>query len=350
MADDAIMLVQAMDIDNDVPPVPSTGSTPAATPQSLLRIRRNLPNAKEKRRYHDVLKRHRDANIQKHPSSIGIHHRKNLGPADHGKDTASIKRNRKLRIQHAIASGSFLVRSLSNLGEIYGPSAMDQDEPQKLQRLNKDIVAQALCAPLPGMAFDPSSPPSFTEAEMDDLVQVLEAHQMHLASKGKIVLSSEAGRLLRSFAREMMAVVLLCPEKLGCRIGADEFWIQVNLDYLRKKKTRWLTPRVMELLKSAGVNNLPRRPGAKRDDRASSSALADVIMHALDAPGRRPVIDQVRCVIRPSDTLSPWLSKLTASSCRLLLRRARTCPLSLRPSHRPCTLSSAISRPREPDI
>lgn len=299
MADDAIMLDQAMDIDNDVPPVPSTGSTPAATPQSLLRIRRNLPNAKEKRRHHDVLKRHRDANIQKYPSSIDIHHRKNLGPADHGKDSASIRRNRRLRIQHAIASGSFVVRSLSNLAEIYGPSAVDQAEPQKLQRLNKDIVTQALCAPIPGMAFDPSSPPSFTDAEMDDLVHVLEAHQMHLASKGKIVLSSEAGRLLRSFAREMMAVVLLCPEKLGCRIGADEFWIQVNLNYLRKKKIRWLTPRVIELLKSTGANNLPRRSGAKRDDRASSSALADVIMHALDAPGRRPVIDQVRRVIRP---------------------------------------------------
>lgn len=133
---------------------------------------------------------------------------------------------------------------------------------------------------------------------MDDLVRVLEAHQMHLASKGKIVLSTEAGRLVRAFAREMMAVVLLFPEKLGCKIGADEFWTQVNLDYLRKKKIRWLTPRVMELLQSTGANNVPRRTGAKRNDRSSFSALADVIMHALEAPGRHPVIDKVRCVIR----------------------------------------------------
>lgn len=298
MADDVIMFDQAMDIDNDVPPAPSTGSTHAATPQSLLLTHRNLPNANEKRGHHDTLKASLRAKIQKRPSNRDTHHRKDLGLADHGKDSVSIRRNRKLRIQHAIASGSFAVRSLSNLAEIYGPSVVDQDEPQKLQRLNKDIVTQALCAPLPGMAFDLSSPPSFTEAEMDDLVWVLEAHQMHLASKGKIVLSTEAGRLVRAFAREMMAVILLFPEKLGCKIGTDEFWAQVNLDYLRKKKIRWLTPRVMELLKSAGANNLPRRSGAKRDDRASFSALADMIMHALDAPGRRPVIDKVRYVIR----------------------------------------------------
>lgn len=288
MADDAFMLDQAMDIDNDVPHVPSTGSTPAATPQSLLRTRRNC--------HHDVLKRHRDANIQKRPSIIDTHHRKGFSHAAHTREQVNIRRNRKLRIQHAIASGSFVVRSLSNLAEIYGPSAVDQDEPQKLQRLNKDIVTQALCAPLPGMAFDASSSPSFTEAEMDDLVHVLEAHQMHLASKGKIVLSSEAGRLVRAFAREMMAVLLLSPEKLGCRIGADEFWAQVNSDYLRKKKIRWLTPRVMQLLKSGEAYNLLRRTGS--NDRASSSALADVIMHALDAPGRSPVIDQVRCDTR----------------------------------------------------
>lgn len=294
MADDAFMLDQAMDIDNDVPPVPSMGTTPAATPQSLLRTHRNRPNANEKRGHHDVLKRHRDASIQKHPSNLDNHRRKNLGHANHTRDQANIRRNRKLRIQHAIASGSFLVRSLSNLAEIYGPSAVDQDQPEKLQRLNKDLITQALCTPVPGMAFDPSSLPSFTEAEMDDLVHVLEAHQMHLASKGKIVLSSEAGRLLRAFAREMMAVMLLSPEKLGCRIGADEFWAQVNLDYLRKKKIRWLTPRVMQLLKSGEAYNLLRRTGSKRDDRASSSALADVIMRALDAPGKCPVIDQVR--------------------------------------------------------
>lgn len=297
MADDAIMLDQAMDIDKDVPPVPSTGSTPAATPQSLLRTRPNLPYANEKRGNHDPLKPHRGAKIQKHPSSIDTHHRKNLGHVDLGKDSISIRRNRKLRIQHAIASGSFAVRSLSNLAEIYGPSAVDTDEPQKLQRLNKDLVTQALCSPLPGMAFDSSSPPSFTEAEMDDLVRVLEAHQMHLASKGKIVLSTEAGRLLRSFAREIMAVVLLFPEKLGCKIGGDEFWTQVNLDYLRKKKIRWLTPRVMELLKLTGANRSQRRIVATREDRSALSALADVIMHALDAPGRRPVIDKVRCCV-----------------------------------------------------
>lgn len=298
MADDAFMLDQAMDIDNDVPPVPSTDTAPAFTSRSTLRARGNLAVANEKRRHQNVLKRHRDANIQKHPSIIDTHHRKTLGHANHTREQVNIRRNRKLRIQHAIASGSFVVRSLSNLAEIYGPSAVDQDEPQKLQRLNKDIVTQALCAPLPGMAFDPFSPPSFTEAEMADLVHVLEAHQMHLASKGKIVLSSEAGRLLRAFAREMMAVLLLSPEKLGCRIGADEFWAQVNSDYLRKKKIRWLTPRVMQLLKSGEAYNLLRRTGSMRGDRSSSSALADVIMHALDAPGRSPVIDQVRCVIR----------------------------------------------------
>lgn len=337
MAEDANMLDEAMDIDADAPPAPSTSSTSAATPRSPLLARRNVPSANEKRGNHvvgDSLKPRPDSKVIKFSSTPKtVRDRPSYSEKQRRKMImASAQRNRKLRIQQAIANGSFQLRSL-------GYEVANQVEPEQLERLNKDLVTQALYAPVPGMAFDPTIP-SFSEADMGDLVQALEAYQMHLARKGKIVLSDKAGPLLRSFARDVLAIVLLQPDK----ISADDFWTSVALDYEQSKKLKWLTVRVTKLLESTEED-----AAQKRGKISPFAAHVNMVVDALKAPGKYPILDKVCCTVHPSGTLVFWHSILTALSLRRLLRPVRTCRLSSWPSRPPYDASWAISRPHDPD-
>lgn len=337
MAEDANMLDEAMDIDADAPPVPSTSSTSATTPRSPLLARRNVPNANEKRGTHqagDSLKPRPDSKVIKFSATPNtVRDRPSYSEKQRRKMImASAQRNRKLRIQQAIANGSFQLRSL-------GYEVANQVEPEQLERLTKDLVTQALYAPVPGMAFDPTMH-SFSEDDMSDLVQALEAYQMHLARKGKIVLSDKAGPLLRSFARDVLAIVLLQPEK----ISADDFWTSVALDYEQSKKLKWLTVRVTKLLESTEEDAAP-----KRGKISPFAAHVNMVVDALKAPGKHPILDKVRCTVHPSGTLVFWHYILTALSLRRLLRPVRTCRLSSWPSRPPYDASWAISRPRAPD-
>lgn len=338
-----MMLDQAMDIDADVPPVPSTGRTSVATSRSPLRARRNLPNENEKRGNHkvdDSLKPRPDSKIQKSsPNPNAIRHKPSYYEKQRRKMMMiNAQRNRKLRIQHAIANGSFQVRSLS-----YEAAEVDQGEPLQLERLNKDLVTQALYSPVPGMAFDPTVT-SFSEADMGDLVQALEAFQRHLARKGTVVLSDRAGPLLRSFARDVLAIVLIQPDKPGCNISVDDFWTRVTLDYQRSKKVKWLTLRTMNLFESTEQDTAPKRGKA-----SPFSAHLHMVLDALKAPGKHPILDKVRYTVHPSGTLGFWHSILTGLSLRRLPRRMRTSLLSLWPSRPPYDASWAISRPHAPD-
>lgn len=343
MAEDAMMVDQAMDIDANVPPVPSTGSTSATTSRSPLHARRNLLNTNNKRDGHQVgdsLKPRPDAKVHKSSpnSNTTRHHSSYIEKQKRKMTMISVQRNRKLRIQNAIANGSFQVRSLS-----YDPVGVDEGELLQLERLNKELVTQALYSPVPGMAFD-ATMPSFSEADLSDLVQALEAFQRHLARKGKIVLSDKAGPLLRSFARDVLAIVLLQPDKPGYDISVDDFWNHVTLDYQQSKKLKWLTTRVTKLLESTEEDTAP-----KRGKISPFAAHANKVVDALKAPGKHPILDKVRYVAHPPDTLGFWHIMLTAFSLRRLLRRARTCPPSLWPSRPPYGASWAITRPHAPD-
>lgn len=343
MAEDAIMLDPSMDMDTDAPPVPSTPNTSAATSRRLLRPRRILLPANEKRGNHQVddsLKPRPDSKVQKSSSNTNVIHQK-LSYNDKQRRKmimTNAQRNRKLRIQQAIANGSFQVRSLS-----YDSVETDQGEPHQLERLNMALVTQALYSPVPGMAFDPTMA-SFSEADMDDLVQALEAFQRHLARRGSVILSDRAGALLRAFARDVLAIVLLQPEKPGCNISEDDFWTRVSLDYQQSKKLKWLTVRVTKLLESTEEDTAPQR-GKK----SPFAAHVDMVVDALKAPGNHPVLDKVCYVVHPQETLGLWHSILTALPLRRLRRRTRTSPLSLWPSRPPYDASWATSRSPAPD-
>lgn len=292
MAEDAMMLDSAMDIDDQVLPVPSTGGTTVTTSRNALHARRDLSNANAKRGSRDALKPRAGTKVQKpSSSSFNAKRRRELDyPGKIADDSRKLARKNKRCIRSAVASGSFDVRAVDDLAELVGPSAVDKDEPHKLQRLNPHIVAEALNEPLPGMAFDPAAPSCFTEADMADLVQALEATQMHLASRGKVRLANEAGSLLRCFSREILFMVLVRPKKLGFRIASDEFWTQVNMDLHWGKKTRWLTRMATKILRESYVDTCPMF-----SYNMSFPARADVVMAALESPGKHPVIDEVRC-------------------------------------------------------
>lgn len=292
MAEDAMMLDPAMDIDDHVSPVPSTSATTVTTSRNALRARRDLPNANARRGSRDALKPRPGTKVQKSSSSSFNHKRRRdlVCPGKIADDSRKLARKNTRCIRRAVASGSFDVRAVDDLAEWVGPSAVDKDEPYKLQRLNPHIVAEALNEPLPGMAFDPAAPLCFTEAEMADLVQALEATQMHLASRGMVRLADEADSLLRGFAREVLFMVLDRPEKLGCRIASDEFWTQVNMDLHWAKKTRWLTRKATKILRESYVDTCPMF-----SYNMSFPARVDVVMAALKSPGKHPVIDEVRC-------------------------------------------------------
>ncbi|KAG6362689.1 hypothetical protein INS49_007782 [Diaporthe citri] len=299
MAEDVSTLDQAMDIDADVPRVPSTGSTSVATSRSPLRARRNLPNENDKRRNNQVddsLKPRPDAKVHKSSSNANTtrHNPSYLEKQKRKMMMINVQRNRKLRIQNAIANGTFQIRPLG-----YDSVEADQGEPQQLERLNKDLVTQALYSPVPGMAFDPTMT-SFSEADMGDLVQALEAFQMHLARKGTIVLSDRAGPLLRSFARDVLAIVLLQPDKPGWNISVDDFWARVALDYQQSKKLKWLTLRVMKLLEPAEEDTAP-----KRGKGPPFAARMNVVLDALKAPGKVPVLD--KAIAEASEDIPPFI-------------------------------------------
>ncbi|KAK7734772.1 hypothetical protein SLS63_004192 [Diaporthe eres] len=297
MAEDAIMLDPSMDIDTDAPPAPSTRSTSAATSRRLLRPLRILVPAIEKRGNHQVddsLKPRPDSKVQKsssNPNAI----RQKLSYDDKQRRKMimiNAQRNRKLRIQHAIANGSFQIRSL-------GYDSVEVDQGEQLERLNKDLVTQALYSSVPGMAFDPTMA-SFSEADMGDLVQALEAFQRHLARKGSVVLSDRAGPLLRSFARDVLAVVLLQREKPGCNISVDDFWTRVALDYQQSKKLKWLTVRVTKLLESTEEDTTP-----KRGKKSPFAAHVDMVVDALKAPGMHPVLD--KALAEANEDMPPFI-------------------------------------------
>ncbi|KAI7785650.1 hypothetical protein LA080_006670 [Diaporthe eres] len=299
MAEDTIMLDPSMDMDTDAPPVPSNRSTSAATSRRLLRPRRILLPANEKRGNHQVddsLKPRPDSKVQKSSSNTNAIHQK-LSYNDKQRRKVimiNAQRNRKLRIQQAIANGSFQVRSLS-----YDSVETDQGEPQQLERLNKALVTQALYSPVPGMAFDPTMA-SFSEADMDDLVQALEAFQRHLARKGLVILSDRAGPLLRAFARDVLAIVLLQPEKPGCNISEDDFWTRVSLHYQQSKKLKWLTVRVTKLLESTEEDTAP-----KWGKKSPFAAHVDMVVDALKAPGNHPVLD--KALAEANEDIPPFI-------------------------------------------
>ncbi|KKY37936.1 hypothetical protein UCDDA912_g02154 [Diaporthe ampelina] len=287
MAEDIIMLNQAMDVDTGVPPVPSTGGTSSVHPRSPLCARRSIPNGNDKRgNMYDSLKLRPGSKVQKNSSHSQANRHKDSGHAEQRRKMINTQRNRKLQIQHAVANGTFQIRTLSDLGEGNRPTTVDQDGSQQIQRLNKDIVAQALYGPVPGMTFDPALP-SLNETDMADLVQALEAFQMHLARKGRVALTDRAGALLRAFARDVLAMVLLRPDKRGCKIAADDFWAQVAVDYTQSKKARWLTMRASRLLGSSAAATVPKWRRGK-----PFTAHGSVVLNALEAPGRHPVIDE----------------------------------------------------------
>lgn len=293
MAEDAIMLDQVMDIDENMPTAPSTVGSAATTSRNPLRTRRSPGNANEKRGNRDPLKPRPSAKVQKSSSNPNTNRHNGSGHADQNSEITyrawKVARYRKRCIKRAIASGTWEVPAISNLEEIVGRSAVDQHEPHKLQRLNAHIVTQALQEPLPGMAFDAAAPPTFTDADMADLVRALEAYQMNLAAKGRVRLASEAGSLVRSFARDVLYIVLMRPEKLNHKIASGGFWEQVGWDLQRAKKVRWLAQRVIKMLDFKMVSTCPLFSFAM-----SFPAQVDVVLAALDHPGKHPVIDEVR--------------------------------------------------------
>lgn len=283
MGEEAIMLDEAMDIDNNVFPVPADGNTSAATSQNPLPAHRNLSNPNEKRRSHGSLKIHPGAGVQKASSNAKIIRHNSSFREQKQK---MIRRTLRLqRIQRAIADGSYQIRSSDPQGEGSSTANKHQGAMEQIQRLDQNLVTAALFEPVPGMTFDPTAPWAFNnQTDMKDLMQSLEAFQMHIARKGQVVLSHRSGPLLRGFARDVLATVLVQQARPGSQIGVVDFWTQVALNYEHSKKVKWLTTRVMQSLRPTNA-------------RASFRTYAKMVLEALDAPGKHPQVDQVRHVL-----------------------------------------------------
>lgn len=192
------------------------------------------------------------------------------------------------RIQRAIADGSYQIRASDPQGDGTSSASQGQGQLEQIQRLDQTLVTAALFEPVPGMTFDPAAPWAFNnQADMQELVQSLEAFQMHLARKGQVVLSHRSGPLLRGFARDVLATVTLRQARPGSEIGAVgavDFWTQVALDYEQSKKVKWLAARIMQSLQPIS-------------GRLSSRACGKLVIEALEAPGKHPQVDQVRRVL-----------------------------------------------------
>lgn len=290
MAEDAIMLDQAMDIDNDAPPAPSTDSTPTVTPPSTLRSRRDLTNANDKRGKQLMLTHTRSA-IQKYSSTQNTNRDKDLSYREQRRQLKFMKRNRKLRLQRAITSRTFEVRPLGD----DRPSFAEEDDelPEQIQRLNTDILTKALHEAHPGLYFNDNLPPQFTEADMANLVQLVEEWQVGCARNGAVMLADKADRLLWGWASDALTVVLWRVKKLGCEIGGDQFWELASAKYLRVKRARWLTAKCMKLLESDELESY-RMWGW-----VSFRLHAHVVLDAMENPGKHPKLDKVRCCTQP---------------------------------------------------
>lgn len=295
MDEDTMMADQAMDIDGDAAPIPSTDGTSAVAPPSTLRARRSLPNTNENHRNHDSLRAHPAAGVRKHSSNTDTFSGADSWYADLRRMRLRAIRNRKLSVQQAMVNGTYQIRSINDPNDENSPPTVDQPEPEQLQRLNRDIVAQALYDPVPGMAFDPTVP-SFDEADIQDLVQALEAFQRHLARKGRIVLSDRAGAIFRAFARDVLAVFALQPNEPDYEVGSDGFWDRVAGDYQWSKRTKYLTQSAMKILAPTGVYTYPMW-GSKR---MPFTAHVRVVQSALENPGQHPTLDAVSLVARPA--------------------------------------------------
>jgi len=285
MADDAIMPDQAMDIDSNAPPASSNSGTPAATSRSPLRARRNLSNPNEKRGTHDGLKVHSYAKIQKSSSNTST----SLGKVYSFRQQLGQRAKRKQRLQRAIADGSFQFRDWVPRDVFSTTADREQGELQQVQRLDATLVTAALFEPVPGMTFDPAAPFAFNSQPdtMADLVQALEAFQVHLARKGKVVLADKAGPLLRGLARDTLAAVLLRPDRSSRTIGVDDSWECVASDYLTSKKVKWLASKVSDSFDTV-------MPGKGQ----SFKEYWNLVLETMETPGKHPQITEV-CCVRP---------------------------------------------------
>lgn len=301
MDEDAMMADQAMDIDGDAAPIPSTDGTSAVTSPNPLRARRSLPSTNENRRSHDSLRAHPGAGVRKHSPNTDTFSGADSWYADQRRMKLRAIRNRKLSVQQAIANGTYQIRSINDPNDENSPPTVDQPDPEQLQRLNRDIVAQALYDPVPGMAFDPAVP-SFDEDDMQDLVQALEAFQRHLARKGRIVLSDRAGAIFRSFARDVLAVFALQPKEPDYEVGSEGFWDRVARDYHWTKRAKYLTQSAVKILGHTVLHTVPTS-----GKRMRFTAQVKVVMNALENPGLHPTLDAVSFVARPAHPIRPLI-------------------------------------------
>lgn len=335
MDEDTMMADQAMDIDGDAAPIPSTDGTSAVAPPSLLRARHSLPSTNENRRSHDSLRAHSGSRVRKNSPNTDTFPGAASFYADHRRMRLSATRNRNLRVQHAIINGTYEIRSINDPNDENSPPTVDQGEPEQLQRLDRDIVAQALYDPVPGMAFDPAVP-SFDEADMQDLVQAAEAFQRHLARKGRVVLSDRAGALLRAFARDVMAVFVLQPKEPNYEVGSEGFWDRVATDYHWSKQTKYLTQSAMKTLASTGVHTAPAWARKVR-----FTAHFRMVASALENPGEHPMLDAVSFAARPQHApFRPWPSILTTFIIQALAEAKEDMPPFV--VAKPSTLRSLI--------
>lgn len=334
MADDIMMLDQAMDIDSNVPAIPpATNGAPAATTidRNPLPARRNISNSKENRaRLHETPKINPSARIQKTyapTSTTAPHQAYNTSAAERIKHHGSL---RKQQVTRAIADGSFQIIHDTDLvshggGDNNPILAPTQDQQrgrgvvvkEQLRRLDADMVAAALFEPSPGMAFDPTAPCAFTSDPtlMADLVAALEGLQVSLARDwGKVVPSKNAAGLLRGFAREVLFTMLRRQRRDStevCGVDDGQFWAGVARDFVTVRKLRWLAPRYMAADPKRWL--MVGRTESMWD-------FLEMLLEAVERPGRHPGLIEVCILFFSHSDLLVLCRPLPSGSQRCLLQ------------------------------
>ncbi|KAL1850640.1 hypothetical protein Daus18300_012851 [Diaporthe australafricana] len=299
MDEDMMMIdqgVKDMEIDGQEPHVGSSNATSATRPNIPSTSRRRLPKSAAAKR-HGPSRNLPGNNIAQHSSTSA-----------QMRDVSRRQQKKESRAQSANVGAAN-----PPMGIYLRDDPFFWDEPQRKPEMKFDvyIVAQALCAPVPGLSFTAPSTCCLSEDELDDLQAALVVYQRVLARKVSFVPFDNAHELLEKFVRELLATALENPGRFGSPAMGRSFWGSVIAEYKQARVTKWQYRTVKDMMRRVPGGQLPFNW-----KRVSPKCRKGVILRALkNTPGTHKTLDRVVAEMRlkePPIAVSIWASTLEA--------------------------------------
>ncbi|KUI66285.1 hypothetical protein VM1G_02206 [Cytospora mali] len=144
---------------------------------------------------------------------------------------------RQQQLQDAVEDGSSLVDSSQG---IENSDWEVQDRQEHLLKLTKEVVLQALFDQAPGLAFPVyTNPNPFSDDDIDDLVEAMQAYQRTLALQHTVILFPNAGELLKAFTQDVLCMFSETKEHLKQPPGDNELWDTMVNSFQSKWSWKW---------------------------------------------------------------------------------------------------------------